>query len=107
MPKDVTPWFTAFRAYSVWRCQSGILEEHFSTKPTYLHKLAAGSLLAWSNSCEVGLQTNLGEKVVSENEYRSAITVEIEVWQGGFSGPVPSRLVTLGKRYPVEYRFEY
>lgn len=44
MPKDVTPWFTAFRAYSIRRYQSRISKKRFPTKHTYLHELPTSYL---------------------------------------------------------------
>src|SRR5579862_7142214 len=81
IPSEVTPWFTALRAYSaicisllsVGLVVSACLLE---IAVTYLHQLPTEQRLARLSRTpvrEARWIKYLGEKVVNENEYRSAI----------------------------------
>lgn len=71
MPREVTPWFTAVRAYSVVEV-SGLVLSVWAAGCTYLHQLAA-AVLSVCIPPMGNMQTYLGEKVVREKEYLSAI----------------------------------
>jgi hypothetical protein len=73
MPSEVTPWFTALRAYS------GSCQAHFENsnkicqESTYLDEFPTAKMLADNHQSSDILATDLGEKVVSEKEYLSAM----------------------------------
>ena len=100
MPRAVTPWLTAFKAYSTL-CHSQLpiqpdpsallcLMMHLSSIAehrkllTNLHQLStAQSLLEQEADKQMGRPrrlTYLGEKVVREKEYRSAMMPECTIW---------------------------
>lgn len=72
MPSEVTPWLTALRAYSVEdvRRFRGYLD---SCNHTDLHQLTAVERISAALFVLLEIQTYLGEKVVSEKEYLSAM----------------------------------
>jgi hypothetical protein len=73
MPNEVTPWLTALRAYSSEMMSSG--QTRFQRPGrTYLDEFAAVmvSSMVPLELCQ-HWSTYLGEKVVREKEYRSAI----------------------------------
>lgn len=72
MPSEVTPWLTALRAYSV----EHVREYRGSLDPcnhTNLYQLTAVDYVSAAVLVLLGIQTYLGEKVVSEKEYLSAM----------------------------------
>lgn len=66
MPKAVMPWFTALSAYSKPSVRSSMAH----SVRTNLHQLAATKV---SLNYAGVFRSYLGENVVNENEYRSAI----------------------------------
>lgn len=78
MPREVTPWFTALRAYS----RHEVSGEHAAgpLRYTYLHQLPTADALADEHS-ETAIGSYLGEKVVREKEYLSAILTKLRVGQ--------------------------
>lgn len=74
MPREVTPWFTAFRAYSGGGSVRGVLGWLAGGCGTYLYQLSAVFPLAFvSFVLFVHSWPYLGEKVVREKEYLSAM----------------------------------
>lgn len=107
MPSEVTPWFTAFKAYSMLIYQlrqpqfsQGILKLYRSRfrilracslvqarftidRHTNLNELSTARLSAALNiNYTQHKNAHLGENVVREKEYRSAMAIKLRRWSG-------------------------
>jgi hypothetical protein len=77
IPKDVTPWLTALRAYSAAISAKSMIVPGVNTDqsaPTFRCNMSATILGSLEKACSY-----LGENVVREKEYRSAMAV---IWGG-------------------------
>lgn len=80
MPRAVTPWFTALRAYSTLTVSHNPnpARKCLSLPCTYQSGPACRFVpLVVSFHCKMGRATYLGEKVVNENEYLSAMICDV------------------------------
>ena len=71
MPRAVTPWFTAFKAYSAMyqsSLSSEILKQREQSKHTNLDQLSTVKFVSPKLNLVEYRKANLGEKVVNENE---------------------------------------
>lgn len=73
MPSEVTPWLTALRAYSVEHVRRfegsvNIFGHPYQSAPAYRCSLVSTARIVF-----LAIETYLGEKVVSEKEYLSAM----------------------------------
>jgi hypothetical protein len=78
IPSEVTPWLTAFRAYSVtcqrlWRYMGSMRAAAARGAYQSVPAFRCATLASTPTATMMPLSSYLGEKVVSENEYLSAM----------------------------------